>query len=224
MALLAAVALAPLSFTPSPFARLPLLRNRQHSVSARLAQPQASLLPLSGTGMTSLILAVNDGESTRPARDLIENPAAAAYLVVLAVLVGFLSFLAISDRQAKQRAKERAQRMEEDMQAVMATTQSLREQGKVEEANVLEGELKSMRRETKKFVASEAAKDAKPSGPAVLDRNSGNRYGRRAQETEQLLADSRLADENAPRPKKQLTGAARARAIARAKRKADKAK
>ena len=216
-ALLAAMTLAPLSFTPSPLARMPLLRNRQHSVSARLAQPQASLLPLQ-------LLAVNDGESTRPARDLIENPAATAYLVVLAVLVGFLSFLAISDRQAKQRAKERAQRMEEDMQAVMATTQSLREQGKVEEANVLEGELKSMRRETKKFVASEAAKDAKPSGPAVLDRNSGNRYGRRAQETEQLLADSRLADENAPRPKKQLTGAARARAIARAKRKADKAK
>ena len=39
--LLAAVGLAPLSFTP--VARMPLLWNRQHSVSsARLAQPQAS--------------------------------------------------------------------------------------------------------------------------------------------------------------------------------------
>ena len=219
--LLAAVGLAPLSFTP--VARMPLLWNRQHSVSsARLAQPQASLLPLSGTGMTSLILAVNDGESTRPARDLIENPAAAAYLVVLAILVGFLSFLAISDRQAKQRAKERAQRMEEDMQSVMATTQNLREQGKLREASVLEGELKSMRRETKKFVASEAAKGAPKPPPQDLQ-SSGNRFGRRAQETQQLLADNRLADAN-DKPKKQLTGAARARAIARAKRKADKQK
>jgi len=222
VALLAAVALAPLSFTPSPVARMPLLRSRQHSAPARLAQPQASLPPLSGTGMTSLILAVNDGESTRPARDLIENPAAAAYLVVLAILVGFLSFLAISDRQAKQRAKERAQRMEEDMQSVMATTQSLREQGKLKEASVLEGELKSMRRETKQFVASEAAKDAPNPSPQDLS-SSGNRYGRRAQETEQLLADNRLADPK-DKPKKQLTGAARARAIARAKRKADKQK
>ena len=105
-----------------------------------------------------MILAVNDGESTRPARDLIENPAALAYLVVLTILVGFLAFLAISDQQAKQRARERAQRMEEDMQSVMATTQSLREQGKLEEASVLEGELRNMRRETKDFVAREAAK------------------------------------------------------------------
>ena len=104
MALLAA-AFAPLSFTPSPAARMPLLR-RQHLVPARHAQPQASLLPLQ-------LLAVNDGESTRPARDLFENPAATAYLVVLAVLVGFLSFLAISDQQAKKRARERAQRMEQ---------------------------------------------------------------------------------------------------------------
>lgn len=218
-ALMAAVALAPLSFTPSPAARMPLLRNRQHSASARLARPQASLL--SGTGVPSLILAVNDGESTRPARDLIENPAALAYLVVLTILVGFLAFLAISDQQAKQRARERAQRMEEDMQSVMATTQSLREQGKLEEASVLEGELRNMRRETKDFVAREAAKDA-PQPPKDL-RSSGNRYGRRAQEQQQLLADKRLADPN-DKPKKQLTGAARARAIARAKRKADKQK
>ena len=214
---MAAVALAPLSFTPSPAALMPLLRNRQHAVSARLAQPEASLL--SGTGVPSLILAVNDGESTRPARDLIENPAALAYLVVLTILVGFLAFIAISDQQAKQRARERAQRMEEDMQAVMATTQSLREQGKLEEANVLEGELRNMRRETKDFVAREAARDA-PQPPKDL-RSSGNRYGRRAQEQQQLLADNRLADPN-DKPKKQLTGAARARAIARAKRKADK--
>ena len=211
-ALLAAMTLAPLSFTPSPLARMPLLRNRQHSVSARLAQPQPSLLPLQ-------LLAVNDGESTRPARDLIENPAATAYLVVLAVLVGFLSFLAISDRQAKQRAKERAQRMEEDMQSVMATTQSLREQGKLEEAQVLEGELKSMRRETKRFAAAEQAKDAPAATAEALA--AGNRFGRRAQEQQQLLADNRLADEN-EKPKKQLTGAARARALARARRKADK--
>jgi len=210
MALVAAAALLPLSFTP--VTRMPLLRSRQHSVSARLALPQAPLLPLQ-------LLVVNDGESTRPARDLIENPAAAAYLVVLAVLVGFLSFLAISDRQAKQRAKERAQRMEEDMQSVISTTQSLREQGKLQEAQVLEGELKNMRRETKRFAAGEKAKDAPK--PTAQQQAAGNRFGRRAQETQQLLADNRLADEK-DKPKKQLTGAARARALARARRSADR--
>ena len=97
----------------------------------------------------------------------------------------------------------------------------LQDQGKLEEASVLEGELRNMRRETKDFVSREAAKDA-PQPPKDL-RSSGNRYGRRAQEQQQLLADKRLADPN-DKPKKQLTGAARARAIARAKRKADKQK
>ena len=55
-------------------------------------------------------------------RDLIENSAATAYLGVLTILVGFLSFLAISDQRAKRRKRE-------DMEAVVAATERLREQG-----------------------------------------------------------------------------------------------
>ena len=60
--------------------------------------------------------------STRPVRDLIENSAATAYLGVLVILVGFLSFLAISDLQMKRRKRE-------DMEAMVAATERLREQG-----------------------------------------------------------------------------------------------
>jgi hypothetical protein len=184
MTLVTAALLIPLSFAPAPTARAPLLCRQLPSL-VRAGPVQATLSPL-------VLLAENDGESTRPVRDLIENNVALAYLGVLAILVGFLGYLAIADQQAKQRARERAQRMEEDMQSVMATTQSLRAQGKEEEAQVLEREMRRIKR-----AESRAEKDeAKAKEPAIRGLpEEGNRFGRR--QREKMLPD----DDEAPKKK-----------------------
>lgn len=116
-----------------------------------------------------MLLAENDGESTRPVADLVENDVAVAYLVVLAFLFSFLAYLALADQRIKKRKQE-------DMLEVMAATEGLREQGKLEAANVLEREMRRADRAEKREAKAAAKPAARGSEP-----EEGNRFARRIQ-------------------------------------------
>lgn len=158
--------LAPLSFLARPLA--PFGSRRHAPVRAVLPLADGSVAS-SSLGDVLVALAENDGESTRPVADLVENNVAVAYLVVLAFLFSFLAYLALADQRIKKRK-------EEDMREVMAATERLREQGKLDEAKVLEREMRRADRAEKR----EAKAAAKPAarGP---EPEEGNRFARRIQ-------------------------------------------
>ena len=112
----------------------------------------------------------NADEGSRPARDLVENPIASAYLVVLAILGGGLAYLLYLDTQTK--AKREAAYQEQRQAAEM-----LRAQGLEVEAAELDRDLKRIEK------ASKAAKDPpKPRGlqaDPYDDSSGGNRFLRR---------------------------------------------
>ena len=110
----------------------------------------------------------NADPDSRLARDLFENPVAAAYLVVLALFGGGLAYLLYLDSQAK--AKREAALREQEM--VIA---QFREQGLEEEAKVME---KDLRRERKANMPA----PEKPKGlqaPVFAEDEGGNRFLRR---------------------------------------------
>lgn len=117
----------------------------------------------------------NSDEGTRPARDLIENPVAAAYLLVLALFGAGLGYLIYSDTQAKAR-REAAYREQE------AAAEMLRAQGLEAEAAVLDRDLK-------KQVKADSKPKGEPSKPKGLAADpydmmdSGNRFERRQSRT-----------------------------------------
>ena len=79
--------------------------------AGRLGVPLASVNEAPAS-LPSLLLALNDGESTRPVSDIFENAAAAAYIAVLWVLFGGLAYLAYGDYQQRQRKSEGLAQME----------------------------------------------------------------------------------------------------------------
>lgn len=111
----------------------------------------------------------NSDEGTRPARDLVENPVAAAYLVVLAIFGAGLAFLVYSDTQTK--ARREAALREQEQAASM-----LRAQGLEDEAAALERDLKR-----EKKAAAAKPKPAEPKGLAAdpFADDEGNRFERR---------------------------------------------
>ena len=110
----------------------------------------------------------NSDEGTRPARDLVENPVAAAYLFVLALFGGGLAYLLYLDTQA---ASKREAAFREQQEAA----EMLRAQGLEQEAAVLDRDLKQQKK------ANKPAKE-KPKGLAADpygDADQGNRFERR---------------------------------------------
>ena len=110
----------------------------------------------------------NSDEGTRPARDLVENPIAAAYLVVLALLGAGLAFLIYSDSKSGAR---RSMALSEQADAA----EMLRQQGLEEQAAVLESDLVKQQE-------VDAPMPSKPRGLAADpygDMESGNRFERR---------------------------------------------
>ena len=114
----------------------------------------------------------NADEGTRPARDLVENPAATAYLFVLALLGGGLAYLLWSDTQV-------AARRDAALKEQLAAAEMLRAQGLEDEAEELVKDLKKERRAERK--KKEPAPD-KPKGLAADPYgvgDTGNRFERR---------------------------------------------
>ena len=111
----------------------------------------------------------NADEGTRPARDLVENPIAFAYLLVLAAMAGGLAWLALQDSR-------NAARREASLLEMQDAADMLREQGRLQEAAVLEQDL------TKQRQPKEPKPEPKPRGiaadPYSLDED-GNRFQRR---------------------------------------------
>lgn len=136
----------------------------------------AALLPTT----TTHLFALNDGQSTRPVSDLFENPASVAYLGVLTVLVGFLGYLALADRRAKQRRSDGIQEMRD-------IAERMRTEGDDGEAEILEREARLLERKAKSSIErltdgeSEglAALLPKPRPPPPDPAEAGNRFMRR---------------------------------------------
>lgn len=110
----------------------------------------------------------NADEGSRPARDLVENPVAFAYLGVLALFGAGLAYLAYQDTQIN--AKRQAAFMEQKQAAEM-----LRAQGLDEEAAVLDRDLKKERKTAKP--KAEAPKGY--AGSSFAEDDPGNRFERR---------------------------------------------
>ena len=102
--------------------------------------PQAANSPTLSVFSLSKVIALNDGLSTRPVSDLLENQAAVAYLGVLTILFSFLAYLALADQQAKQRRADGIDQMR-------SIADQMREDGAVDEANVIEREARLMEKE-----------------------------------------------------------------------------
>ena len=110
----------------------------------------------------------NADPATRPARDLVENPVATAYLFVLALFGGGLAYLLYLDTQAKARREAALLEQEEAIRM-------MREQGYEEEAAILQKDLKQERKAPNK-------KADQPKGlkaPIFAEDDAGNRFERR---------------------------------------------
>ena len=205
--------LASLSFVAQPArirpGHLPSIRRPGHLPSIRRGlEPSLSLVPPPQHISSLILLAENDGESTRPVRDLVENDAAVAYLVVLAVLFSFLAYLAVADQRAKRRK-------EEDMRSVMAATESLREQGNVDAAKVLEREMRRVKKAETKAAEAKGFSLPKPKQPSRVEEEAGNRFDRRVRARSGIDDDGRPIEQD-EKPKKRSR--ARAGRQGRAKR------
>tara|TARA_B110001452_G_C15220798_1_gene423236 strand:- start:150 stop:740 length:591 start_codon:yes stop_codon:yes gene_type:complete len=167
-----AVTLCTLSFVVRP--PLAPFGARRHAPVRAVLPPADGVAASASLGHVLVLLAENDGESTRPVADLVENDVAVAYLVVLAFLFSFLAYLALADQRAKKRKAE-------DMREVMAATERLREQGKLDEANVLEREMRRADREEKRDAKAAAKSAKKPPIGGQAEPEEGNRFARRIQ-------------------------------------------
>ena len=117
----------------------------------------------------------NSDEGSRPARDLVENPVAAAYLVVLALFGGGLAYLLWLDTQAS--AKREAALREQEAAIAM-----MREQGFEEEAAVLAKDLKAERKPKPKPPPGMGPMDKirqMQGGSQFAEDDPGNRFERR---------------------------------------------
>ena len=190
--------------------------------AGRLGVPLASVNEAPAS-LTSLLLALNDGESTRPVSDIFENPAAAAYIAVLWVLFGGLAYLAYGDYQQRQRKSEGLAQMEtcalasalpkrthtlahactrmacpaaEHLSSCRAFSScplhsstlpstrdadaaDLREQGKEEEASVMESELRRIKAGERR----ERRVQKQKASAATVNEREGNRFERRVVKT-----------------------------------------
>ncbi|KAL1521330.1 hypothetical protein AB1Y20_020997 [Prymnesium parvum] len=142
--------------------QLPQLRPTVAGVTARTAPPRLSLLGLS---LVADITVDQGPEGSQPVSALLENGIAVAYLGVLAVLFGFLAYLALADQRAKKRREESMLEMQE-------VSEALRREGKVVEAEVLEGELKKIKEEPQKVQTKRQTAGFE---------DEGNRFSRRQQ-------------------------------------------
>lgn len=143
-------------------ATAPLLRHAAVSTVARTSVVTADVLDDLKYQLS------NADPDSRPARDLVENPVAAAYLLVLALFGGGLAYLLYLDTQANAR-REAALREQEDVIA------QFRAQGLEEEAAVMEKDLKRERK-------SNAPAKEKPKGlqaPIFAEDEGGNRFMKR---------------------------------------------
>lgn len=118
----------------------------------------------------------NSDEETRPARDLVENPVALAYLIVLVGLAGGLAYLLYMDKQAGAR-REAAYREQRE------AAEMLRLQGLEDAALELDRDLKQLKK------AKKAESKPKPMGlqADIIDDASGNRFVRRQVRTMRSL-------------------------------------
>ena len=111
----------------------------------------------------------NADEGSRPARDLVENPIALAYLLVLAAMAGGLAWLALQDSR-------NAARREASLLEMQDAAEMLREQGKLEEAAELERDLGLQRQPKEPTKPKPRGLAADPYG---MDEDGGNRFERR---------------------------------------------
>ena len=184
--------------------------------AGRLGVPLASVNEAPAS-LPSLLLALNDGESTRPVSDIFENAAAAAYIAVLWVLFGGLAYLAYGDYQQRQRKSEGLAQMETCALASAlpkrthtlahactrmacpaaehlsscplhsstlpstrdAVAADLREQGKEEEASVMESELRRIKAGERR----ERRVQKQKASAATVNEREGNRFERRVVKT-----------------------------------------
>jgi hypothetical protein len=109
----------------------------------------------------------NADEGSRPASDLIQNPIAGAYLVVLAMFAGALGYLAFQDSRA-------AARREASLREMEAAAAEFRAQGMLDEAAAMEEDLVKQRKPKK----ADAKQPARGLGDFDLD-EQGNRFARR---------------------------------------------
>jgi hypothetical protein len=140
----------------------PLLRHAAMSTVSRTSTLTADVLD-----DLKYQLSNADPES-RPARDLVENPVASAYLLVLALFGGGLAYLLYLDTQANAR-REAALREQEEVIA------QFRAQGLEKEAAVMEKDLKRERKP--KTPPKEEAKGLQ--GPIFAEDDGGNRFMKR---------------------------------------------
>ena len=126
----------------------------------------------------------NADEGTRPARDVVENPVAFAYIIVLALLGGGLAYLLFLDTQASARNKAA---LEEQERAVAM----MREQGLEAEAAVLEKDLKKERRAAKPKPEQPKGLAADPEGMSPDANRFERRQGRAAKKAKKSKSKKR---------------------------------
>ena len=145
-----------------PHAAKPLLARLCHgSPSPRCSTVRCSILDELKYQLS------NADEESRPARDLVENPIAFAYLIVLFALAAGLAYLALEDRRIAARQEQSLREMEE-------AASMLREQGRAKEAAILDQDLRAQRAPPKPDPSKPKGLAADPYGPA-----DGNRFQRR---------------------------------------------
>ena len=120
-----------------------LMRLLTGSPAAPLLTPQHASVARAGPLSCSILDDLkyqlsNADEESRPARDLIENPIAFAYLLVLLALAGGLAYLALEDRRIAERQAQSLREMED-------AAAMLRDQGLTREAAVLDRDLRAQR-------------------------------------------------------------------------------
>ena len=112
--------------------RLPSLVRATHG---RVPACQMSLTPV----QLFADVAIDQGpEGSQPVSALFQDGLAVAYLGVLTVLFGFLAYLALADQRSKTRR-------EDTLYEMQSVSETLRREGKDEEAAVLEGEVERLK-------------------------------------------------------------------------------
>jgi len=106
----------------------------------------------------SIFLLADDGPN--PLSDIYREPAAVACLVVLAIMGGFLGFVAYQDQSAKRRRQE-------DAAQLASIAEEMRERGREEEARAIELEAMKTRAQAKRSASAVKPAEAQtnPFGP-----------------------------------------------------------
>ena len=127
---------------------------------------------------------INYIDYLQQARDVVENPVAFAYIIVLALLGGGLAYLLFLDTQASARNKAA---LEEQERAVAM----MREQGLEAEAAVLEKDLKKERRAAKPKPEQPKGLAADPEGMSPDANRFERRQGRAAKKAKKSKSKKR---------------------------------